>query len=734
MSGDDPLKLQFRPRARIIRTIGDQLISGPEAAVIELVKNAYDADATFVSIRMTPAVGGASGRITVEDNGHGMTLSDIQEKWMEPATSSKAVERRSPGRQRLMMGSKGIGRFAAAKLGGKLLLRSVSDRTGDRLAIIVGEIDWSVFDGDTYLADVAIDFATEATDDPTGTELEIRELGELWSRDKLERLLLELRRLISPIDAAIADDEFRIFLDLSAFTPETSGFNGVTLVEGTGGQDEPDGSQFAPHQVRPYPLLKECDYEVIGAFDSAGAFTGTMEIRRAGQQPEPMELKVELLPGEESCGPVGVRFLIFDREAEAMKTNMARAGMGNLTAAQARSILDNVTGVAVYRDGFRVRPYGDPENDWLTLDTRRVNNPSLRIGHNQIAGYLTLEGQSSGSLIEKSSREGFENNGAYRRLQHLVGRLLAERVEPRRQTFREKAGLSRTRATTFDEVRKLAELRQLRKFADTLGQAEKEEANSLIDSEASKLAERIAALEDRHRILEARSSLGAILAEVLHEGEPPVGYIVTTSRRLLRLWQEIRSNSEDAAEAAEEFPKKLAYMRDNGEILSNLFDALTPLAGGRRSTPPIPFYPTEPVAKAADVFAHSVSITVHGGPGAPKVIGYPDDLLTAMTNLLKNASHWLSQSGTSDPRVDIRFSATANKVRIDVDDNGPGVPSEFVERIFDAGFTLKEGGTGLGLNIAQEALARSQAVLGHDPDHAPGTRFTIIMDRDRPGG
>src|SRR3546814_16396460 len=85
----DLQKIQFRPRARIIRTIGYQLISGPEAAVIELVKNSYDADASYVVIKFQPPLVEGDGRIVVKDDGHGMTVDDIQEKWMEPATRSE---------------------------------------------------------------------------------------------------------------------------------------------------------------------------------------------------------------------------------------------------------------------------------------------------------------------------------------------------------------------------------------------------------------------------------------------------------------------------------------------------------------------------------------------------------------------------------------------------------------------------------------------------------------------
>src|SRR3546814_12148484 len=79
-------------------------------------------------------------------------------------------------------------------------------------------------------------------------------------------------------------------------------------------------------------------------------------------------------------------------------------------------------------------------------------------------GYIGVEPQDSSDLIEKSSREGFEENGAFLRLRRLVQRLFAEAVEPRRQTFRESAGLSRKRSTTFDEVRKLSEMEKIREL------------------------------------------------------------------------------------------------------------------------------------------------------------------------------------------------------------------------------------------------------------------------------
>lgn len=724
-SDDDDGRLRFKPRARIIRAIGDQLISGPEAAVIELVKNAYDADASRVAIVFTPPLRVGEGRITVTDDGHGMRLSDILDKWMEPATATKVVDRHSLSGRRTMMGSKGIGRFAAAKLGSRMVLRSTSETDGKRDEFIVGEIDWSQFTGETYLSDIAIDFLSQPTTDPTGTELEILGLNEPWSKERMERLLLELRRLISPIEASAAEDEFKIYLDLSACTVENAGFDGRALVNGA--SDAPRGS--APFEVTPFPLVTSCDYEVEGIFDSAGKFTGSMQIRRARRAPTPIDLTLPILEDEEDCGPVGIKFFIFDREAEALKQNMAQAGLGVMSVVDARRILDNVAGIAVYRDGFRVRPYGDLETDWLTLDRERIQDPSLRLGHNQIAGYVTVEGQGTGNLVERSSREGFEDNGAYRRLQRLLRTLLAQVIEPRRKIFREDAGLSRRRATSFQEVQELAGLKRVRQLISGLPEDEQAAAYKVVDQESLALSNRISILEDRQRVLEEKSSLGNIIGEVLHEGTPPAGYIATTSVRLQRLWHDVVSGGVRADAARNEFPGKLHLMKESGERLSALFELLRPLAGGKRGAPKF-FRPIDPIAGARDLYsAQGIPIHIHNGAGVPEVVGYPEDLSTAMVNLLGNAIYWLEQSATGDPRVDVRLSWTATEVLIEIEDNGPGVPSEFISRLFDVGFTLKPRGTGLGLNIAREALGRSDAKLGFDPEFGEGARFLIIYDR-----
>ena len=131
------------------------------------------------------------------------------------------------------------------------------------------------------------------------------------------------------------------------------------------------------HEVQPFPILDACDYAVEGIFDEAGTFAGEMTVRRAGLEPEKAQLLAPLRTdaGEEPCGIVLVRLHIFDREADAVRQTAKKAGFGTIGLREARKLLDSISGVAIYRESFRIRPYGDGENDWLTLDAKRVRTP-----------------------------------------------------------------------------------------------------------------------------------------------------------------------------------------------------------------------------------------------------------------------------------------------------------------------------------------------------------------------
>lgn len=722
-------KLRFKPKARIIRTIGDQLISGPEAAVIELVKNAYDADANFVEIKFNPPLQPGKGRISITDDGHGMSLDDIRLKWMEPATASKVKDRRSPSKARKMMGSKGIGRFAAAKLGAKMALTSTVKSKEGNIAVLIPELDWSIFSDDVYLSDIAIDYLVQNVEDPTGTTIEVIELHESWTKDRLSKLYNELRRLLSPFSVSHEKSkDFCVYLDLSDCSESSVGFEPANIFEES--DQDLDLSPYLGRgkRVHPFPLLSTCDYELSGSLAPDGAFDGIFTIHRAGRGAEQISVPGNSIKRDESAGNVEVQLYLFDREADALKSNMKAAGMGDLSAIEARRMLDSISGVAIYREGFRVRPYGDPENDWLALDTRRVQDPSLRVGHNQIAGYLKIEGEQDSQLLERSSREGFEDNAAFQNLTRLIKRLLAEIVEPKRFDFREKSGISRSRSSSFDELKELSELKRIRKLVALLEPKQREHADRIIDKESQRLSLRVDAMRERQRVLEAQSSLGAILAEVLHEGSPEATFVQKSADRMNVMLKTFLSGDDSGKSKAREFfSTRIPQMKASGDKLADLFRALRPLAGGKRRQPAL-FYPIKTIKDALVLFEnHQVKVTVGTTAQGMEFLGHSEDLSTAVVNIVGNAIHWLEATDVESPSVQIAISRSEEGGHVFIEDNGPGVRKEFMERIFEVGFTLKDGGTGLGLNIAREALARSGGKLRFHPEHDTGALFEIIF-------
>lgn len=719
--------LSFKPRARIIRTIGDRLISGPETAVIELVKNSHDADANWVRVKFFPPLDKPEGKITVEDDGHGMSLDDIRDKWMEPATTDKTDREMSPGGRKLL-GSKGIGRFAAAKLGKWLDLRTTAfaESADDNLeTTIIGKIDWDLFDQVKYLSEIEFEYETPEPDGSTGTMLTITGPVDLWNSKKLKTLYQEMRRMLSPLDAS-GDSDFAIYLDLSACTPETCGFDGLAIVNG----DLP-GEGADLHRVEPFPLLKSCDYEVSGSFLPDGTFDGTMAIHRGNLEPVEIDLTVLLdeKAGEANCGNVLVHLFIFDRDTEAIKAAMKRAGMGALTAKQARQILDDISGVAIYRNKFRIRPYGDEENDWLALDTRRVQTPTIRIGHNQISGIVVIDSEQNSNLVEKSSREGLEEDASFLRLKNLLISLLSEAVEPLRYDFRVNTGIGRDRETDFSRVFASAQFHWARSYIDRLPDEEiRKEASDKFDTESRRLISYLKRLEEKQSIMEMKVTLGMILGEVLHEGAPPVAYIQDETNRLRKWWPDLFSSSKEAETRKRKMTSILRGLNTSAGRLRSLFNATKPLAGGKRGKPTY-YNPNQVIVDTRMLFQNKLDSL--GGEVSQKadvdvadILGYRGDLTAAITNLTDNAIYWLQHHKVPDPLIEVIVSRDKGQCVIDFRDNGHGIPEEFRSHVFDVGFTLKAKGTGLGLSIAREALARSGGSI-ELVDSDQGAQFQI---------
>jgi signal transduction histidine kinase len=724
---------KFRPRARIVRTIGDQLISGPEAALIELVKNAYDADSPYVLIWLIPPgnPNAPTGCVFITDEGHGMSPDDVVGKWMEPATDEKQTRRTSPG-GRLMLGAKGIGRFAASRLGRFTQLETVCSPEERQRVLTRVQIDWNWFQSATYLDEVEIPLESEelalSSTRKTGVTLEIRELRDLWTRKKLEYLIRELRRVVSPYDTA--ESGFQIRLDLTAFTQAEHGFNGQELLTGFEFAGDSAERQHDPLLIRPFELQKHADYTLSGSFNQEGAFEGVFAIGRGdGLAKELFVPAPALKDGEAACGALGIRINVYDRETEAVEALFGRMGyrFEKIGIQTARRMLSDNAGIAIFRKGFRIRPYGDPESDWLELERQRVQNPSRKLGLSQVAGVVEIADEHSSGLIERSSREGLEHTESFERLKQLVLNVLLH-VEARRYDFRAGAGISRAPKGDLGRVRRTATLSRAMKATEELPPKLRGPMQDAIAKDAAALATEIDEFDEYKIALQSRAALGLVVAEILHEGRRLLNPVSTSAKALLDSAGWVLENSKRGEVFRRQFPEYAATIHDGVTDLGRLFKRLDPVSGRRRGRPRT-FSVAEVIKRCAELFTESierdsVELQVSAVPSLA-AYGYEEDLQGALMNLIDNAIYWLS-TRTGKRILSIESRKVGKSVVIRVANNGPPIDESYVPSLFDAGFTLKSDGTGLGLAIAREALHHSHGDLTFD-DAAEDTTFVIRM-------
>ncbi len=282
----------IRPAGRHILTIGRDLVQDPHAAVIELVKNAYDADSPDTSIVFERTEGGKY-RITVADHGHGMTRDTVINKWMVPSTSDKEDRGgKSPG-GRTMQGRKGIGRYATSILGTDLLLETVTEG-GEKTTLY---LQWKDFEDAEFLGDVEILIETGVCEEPKGTTLAMaveEERLTAWRESQFGKLQFELRKLMPPFPTMATEQAFDVVLRIS---------------------DIP-GVQDMDTSIEPYPLVEHFDYRIAGKIgaDGRGNLTYSQQKSR-NRTAEEIPLGLD---GPSGCGELEIDIRVYDRDSVSL--------------------------------------------------------------------------------------------------------------------------------------------------------------------------------------------------------------------------------------------------------------------------------------------------------------------------------------------------------------------------------------------------------------------------------
>jgi signal transduction histidine kinase len=644
--------IAFRPRARLLKLIGEELISDEVVAVSELVKNAHDADASTVTLSFR-GVGSTDGVIEVRDDGCGMDADTLLGRWMEPAASSKtAADRKMTARGRRVLGEKGVGRFAADKLARHLEVVSRCKGSPDEVRAV---IDWDMFDdGERMLGDVKSTWEVQTAGRARGhgTSLRMTGLRTRWTERMFRRLSIRLGRLLSPFGAG---DKFTVRIESDEFPDYTGDLR----------QD----------------IVTKAPYRIEAAFDGGQTITFSTGRTR----------KVERRwngHGELSCGPVRIRLHAFDLEGEAL----ARIG----PRTEVRAWLKEWTGVSVYRDGFRVWPYGEPHDDWLRLDQRRVNNPVEHLSNNQVIGFIDISRDRNPELLDQTNREGLIHNKALEDLRRLVYFVLqvleAERQSIRHPVKRTPGSANGASRTDGDGI-----AGELRRHAEGAGGSLARELRQLADRLEEERAQERARGERLLGGYEGLAAIGQMAAVILPALPQEIGQVREELRAIRKATVAANGDGQHFARLADTLKGladrlELFRLAQGGNDRRRAIDLAAELGLFERTVGPL-------------LAGHGVRMEIEAP--ARQVVRTemrPEHFHCLLQVLTANSLDWIGQGDGGDRRIRVVLAADGDLCEVVFTDSGPGIPEQLCVRVFEPGFTLKEGGRGMGLTIARRIV------------------------------
>jgi sensor histidine kinase, putative len=698
----------FRPKARLIKTIGEELISSDNVAVVELVKNSYDANSPIVTITFLGNVKqkkqgriiqnylskeGAS--IEIYDQGSGMSFETVKSAWMEPATDFK---KKNTNKNRKFTGEKGIGRFASAKLASRLELIT-KQKEGKELVVT---FNWEDFDKDDYLENIHIHWEErepqEFKKENSGTLLRLKNLNTNWDTEKIRTLRTELSRLLNPI---VPVEDFLIEVAIPDELNKDVNLNGI--IERT-------------------ELLNKPNYYIKGTITKEGDPKDFIYFSKEKGKEEQLfietnkfiqssMLKVPIM------GEFSFEFRVWNRDRDNLR-NLGREV--DFKYGEVKKILDEQSGISIYRDGFRVLPYGTPNNDWVRLDLRRVNNPTLRLSNNQIVGYILISTEENPLLKDQSNREGIVEGEAFDDLKEYI-KLILNEVEQRRYQERERFQTSDPNAdknlfekASLDTIIKTAKEKvpEQKELIETL-----EQKNIELEDVITNAQEIIS----RYRRL---SILGQLIDTIIHDGR---GYLSKIDGRCYLILEELKEELLNKTEI-EDNTNKIQKIRKD---FSKLFERIEPFGGKRRGK--FTNIVIEELIKDQfllynrEISNLKIQYSISESNHTMKID--KADFGIIFMNLIQNSIYWLANSDKAR-KIEVEVSDSSESIDIVFSDNGPGIKEGTEQSIFKPYFSTKPDGVGLGLTIVGELVSEYKGKLMLiDNGPLEGATFKIMFKK-----
>lgn len=656
---------KFRVSTGILKALGEELNTSLGQSILELVKNAYDADALECHIELH-GVDQAGGSIVITDNGVGMTPDDIVNGWLLLGKSRKNVRQRTT-LNRIPAGNKGLGRLAALRMGEGVALSTVSERELTKEHNLY--IDWSRFDQVQTVDEVDLEIETvqHSQTKSQGTEIVIEDLKKRIDRRAVKRLARALILLADPFD------------------------------------DNPEG--FSPYLHAPQyedlaalvqnRYFDQADFYLHAEVDNEGKshaivrdFKGDV-LFEAGHD----ELTVRNEREKYDCPPATFDIWVFILSGTSFKTR-------KVTLGEVRDWLQTFGGVHLYENGLRVQPYGNPGNDWLDMNLARARNPEENPSTNTVIGRISVENLDQ-ALIQKTDRAGFIEGDAFIELRSfaqdalhwLYRRRLAaaqkRREKQKAQTKKEKLDQEETLEQVINNAPESSR--------QTLQQSYRQ-YKSARDREVQQLRKEV-------QLYRTLSTAGITTATFAHESSGNPLKVISLAIGAVERRVQKYNIATDLNDPIEQIKKSA----DSLSVLSN--STLQLLDHEKRRIGRVDIHAViQTVLHTFKPFLEirDVQVETQFCNGEPFLNGSQAAIEAIITNLLNNSiTSFERKTGKAFQAtrvIRIVTEVVGETVILKVLDNGTGIIDIDVKDIWSPGETTQPNGTGLGLTIVRDSV------------------------------
>ena len=678
--------MHFKFSPSILSRLGEELIPNPDQGILELVKNSYDADATICEIELlnTEEMGGS---IVISDNGMGMDLETLQSGWLVIGKSEKeGASDRTPEHKRLRVGSKGLGRLAALRLGShvELTTRPKSEPNIEHAVSMC----WDDYDTVDSVEDVSLSPTTQKTASEQGTKITISNLKVKIGKREINRLARELLLLSDPFDTK------------TSFRPKLLGTGFADQEKQVNEQFFEDAEFFlkASLDEHGYASAQLVDWKgstvAIASHSDISKHRQKLEISE--RSPDEPNLSTDI-PYQKSV-PTNFELWIFQLDPQSFSAKNREDNSG-----QIRKWLEAAGGVHMYHRSLRVAPYGDKGDDWLKINFFRSRNPQVRPSTRTVIGRVIAE-DSDSLLLQKTDRLGFLENEAFLNLRQFaintlewVANFRLGTVEIKQEQA--KRDIKPKIANAMKRVKEIIEIN----IPDPVPRKE----TLLVVEDYEKVTEKeVKILNEELQLYRSLATAGTTAAIFAHESgreintlKGQVGILNAKMQKYieseiyLKYFSGTFTNIQKLASSVQGFAKYPIYLlkkekRSQGKIeIHQVINDVINL-----------FYPfLESSNTTIELDRVNTALNLRGSTALVEAI---------LINLITNAINAFNAKDApiQNRKIVIRTESNENFIWLRVMDNALGIQGLTIDEIWLAGKTTTRSGTGLGLKIAKDSV------------------------------